>query len=290
MPRTCVHLMLLVAALMTAPASGQSLFDLDFPGGTLAQYVDAVRDVAHPVNIVARASVVPVRIEPVEFRNVSVDAALRFVEGRYTLPDGSLVQVNLQTASSGRQAPGGGDELMIYKLEGDRKSVRHDAETRSHVWSLAPILDEGQDPKDVLAAIEALLDLQDGEPAPARLRFHRETQLLLARAEERQLGVIDELLRELFEQKSRKEEASGSQREQNLRQALTNERAELKSRLTEYESGFDTLRRAATAAEARAAVLERRLDQLEDELREGFQTRLKLEQRVHLLETADKVR
>ncbi len=282
-----LRLLVLAAVLITPPALGEDVFDVEFGGGTMAEYVQAVRTAAGAANVVFTPVSAQVPVAPMRLTNVSLKAALELLEGSHTLPDSSRVDVVFRESNSGRSALEKLGELTIYRLEA-RKYIPGAPDLHSHVWSLAPILGADENPEPVLTAIEAALDLADGNRETARVRFHRETRLLLVRAAEPQIEVIDSLLGELETHPAGEDRDADPEAERREHEAV---QARLTTELSACRSETEAMRRAVVAAETRAEVLRERIAALEadrmgmqDEIRRILGERDAIERRLDLIE------
>ena len=192
-PRTLTATVL--AGLISIPALAQNdnggLIDLDFPGGSAAAYIAAVRAATDDANIVETAHLDLVEVQPVELRRVSIHAALAFLQGEYQSADDRAVQLLLQETLTRNTL-----ELPVFKIEARLRSPRTTT-LQSAVWSLALITSNGLSAEHVLTAIEAGLDLFGDAYPSANLRYHEDTGLLLGRAHPSQIDTIHELLSEL---------------------------------------------------------------------------------------------
>lgn len=180
------------------PAPGR--FDIDFAGGTVDQYVEAIRR-AHPAaNIVVLAGAGAYGVPAIRLRNVTVTAALQAVEQRGTLESGA----EFWLAVAVNRVQGGAEP--VHQLQYAQRT-REGGERTTRVWSVADLIVNGAKPADILGAVEVALLL---ESTPIEIRFHEPTQLVMARGYPRQLHTVEAVLIEV-------------DRSQALIQALTND-------------------------------------------------------------------
>lgn len=162
-------------------------FNLDFPGGTVADYAAAVRAACPGANIVMLSGAEKASVPAMTFRDVTVEAAMRAIEADRANPDGS------RSALLVRGIEIGGSPEGVYKIEleslGQAKS-----EAVVCVWSLAPMLAAGVKIEDALSAVEAALGVDE---RPTKIKYHEATNLLIVRATEQQHKLINAVIHEV---------------------------------------------------------------------------------------------
>jgi len=189
-----------------SPFGGKSreakTFDVTFGGGTLEQYIEALRAASkdEPVNVMMAEDVRNVRIPKLSLKGVSVFTAIRALE-RIKGSSGGLVMVTehrnegndviysvFAHGSGVPQQPGGGSGSRLVLSLSNLVPADLDAAKREERLSV------------VLSAIEAALRLgrPEGAEAPA-VALHKESGLLmvLGSAEDRQ--TVQSVLVELLE-------------------------------------------------------------------------------------------
>jgi len=226
--------------------------DFRFDGGTAVEYVDALRAVAPTLNVVLEPDAALVRIEPVDMRHVDPETAIYLLDDMTRiLDDNQRIELDVQTIL---RSPG---TAPLYQVFVERRASRPQSIPVSHVWSLRELIEGGTPADHVLTAIEAALDLSDGQ-APAKLRFHPETFLLLVHAQPAQLETIDAIVEELTRAQRgaapTEQERNAKSTEVNLRKSMQ-ELAVARRELVEYRSAL--------------AVAKRELDLLETRLRDA---------------------
>lgn len=195
-----------IACITSAPAPGlaqpqaqpfdpalrgteQPRADIDFPGGTIAEYVEAVAEAFGGANAVIQPGAEDMSVAPVKLTQVRrVDALIvlqavaRAEPTRriQVIPSTEIVQIGLATRPS--SAP---------------QEVR--------VWSLQRLTDSGAKAEDVLSAIETAINLVPGEP---QIKFHRETNLLMMRASIDQLDAAQQVLQALTQAAEQRHDAA----------------------------------------------------------------------------------
>lgn len=171
------------------------LITLRFPGGTLPEYVQAVKLASDgdPINVVIRGEAGDVRVPQVFLERVSARSALELVTGTY-LTDDLAINVILSIPGS---SPGGftGPGEPIYLLEVRRDIIRRSSmagrpmPSETLVVSIRDLILPlpGEPPElavareAVLTAVEAALTTAAGEADPS-VRFHEDTGLVILHA------------------------------------------------------------------------------------------------------------
>lgn len=199
----------MVAAAVCAGAVGQNaapaqraqpkdlIVSVEFEGGTIGEYVRAIKE-AHPeANVVVSPEAVPLPMPEVSIHGASLGSALHItMTYGSTMPGMPGVEVLVDRA-------GGGEGLPVYKITARSIAPR---DLRSTVISLAPVIESGVTKDDALAAMQAAMELF---PTRATLRFHEDTSLLLVRGSGEQLELL-ELVADRLEQDATVERESSS--------------------------------------------------------------------------------
>ncbi len=165
-----------------------SRFDVQFPGGTLEEYVERIRQ-ARPggaANVVVMPEARSLEVPPVSLVAVTVEAAVSFLEGEYKLPDGREAEVEVTSYTIG-DSP---DLVMKVAAEYESRDIC------TSVWNVEEALRAGQTAEEFLGAIEAVLSLFSEK---AKLSFHPPTGLLVFRGTDEQLDLVRETIEELIE-------------------------------------------------------------------------------------------
>ena len=170
------------ASALSAGSSPADVVTVDFRGGTLVGYVEAIRQATDGANIVVTgvdAQAIPVGA--IRLDDVSVESALRAVEQTYPVDDREWVDVRLQTVGPPNQ-PG----KPVYRLGAVRSSVK--------VWNVLDMFVSKVKPADVLTAVDAAVELVMENDQPARVRFHESTGVLIATGSPRQVNAIEDVI------------------------------------------------------------------------------------------------
>lgn len=202
-PVMTVSLLLMAFIAFTATAQsdqankrrieGPPLVTMKFPGGTAADYVAAIKTAAGDVNIVPAVECEDVPVPAVELTDASIEAALSVLQGRKHQKGDALIELAVHDANSGQ--PG---EQQIFNVIAISKNFQRPMPPQlSRVWSIAGIAEARVKPEDVLTAIQTSLDLLGDGSKPAQIKFHKETNLIIARGSPEQIDSIDEVVRQL---------------------------------------------------------------------------------------------
>lgn len=179
-----------------------SRLDLEFPGGTVDDYVNRIREArpSHAANVVVMPNARPLKVPPVTLVAVTVEAAVQLLEGRYVLPDGRRVEIDVTSYAIGDSSD------LVMKVTAEIEPL----EIRASVWSVEEALMSGQTAEELLGAIEAVLLLF---PEKAKVSFHPPTRLLIARGTGEQLSLVRDAIEELIDSAEKRREKIESLRE-----------------------------------------------------------------------------
>ena len=235
------------------------VIDLDFAGGTAASYLDAVREATGgKINIVAMPHVEEIILPAMKLRQVSVLAAISLLDGESLQTADRRVRLGVQPVG-----PTAGDTTPLFKVAAIVEEAReYSGSLRSNIWSVADMVTGGMTPDNITTAVSAALELIGPEAAKAQVRFHKETSLLLARAEVEQIEIIDNVIDELRRSNSQKQAQSIA--------PIRQQAEEMKARLLETQAKMEAMNgemterlRAGEMAKVRAEAMERRAAELE---------------------------
>ncbi len=179
-------------------------FDLDFRGGTIASYAQAIREACPKANIVVLGDAAEVPLPAMSLRDVTVEASMRAVEGQQQDTSGA------ETALFVRGVDISGSPESVYTIQRAPKHAPPEERPSVHVWSLSPSLASGAKLADILSAIEAALAV-DGRPS--KLSYHEATNLLIVRGVETQHQLVDSVIHEVEYSKQVKDGEKGGSRE-----------------------------------------------------------------------------
>lgn len=176
-------------------------FDLDFPGGTPADLVAAIQKaMGRPLNAIIAAEYANRRLPPVKVNQV--DAQQLFDAMSNASASTVLVQVSWNNTTTYNSSdvrygfialnqPLTDDTIWTFYERGTAQLPN-----LSRFYLLTPYLDSGLTVDDITTAIQTGWRLQ-GNAAPPKLSFHKETKLLIAVGNPNELETIDSALKAL---------------------------------------------------------------------------------------------
>jgi hypothetical protein len=204
-----------------APATGElSKFDLNFPGGMPQALVVAIeKALGKPLNAIIPDEYADTKLPALRMKTVDVSqlfSALQAATAKtvmYTSGSyygggayGGYKSYNQFQTSCGFKSVGGklSDDTIWYFYV-DRPALPEGASIAKgakvcRFYSLAPYLERHLTVDDITTAIETGWKML-GEPAPAAIKFHKDTRLLIAVGEPSALETIDAVLKALEEPK-----------------------------------------------------------------------------------------
>jgi hypothetical protein len=161
-------------------------FDIDFPGGTLAELLTVIEGkLGAKPNVIASKEALEVVLTAFSLRKVRTTDVLNALEKL-----AAFNRPRIEMSTSGRIT------IVLVKPVAIRKPRK--APTWTRVYDLRDLL-LGLNPykiADIVTAVETAWGM-DPEPHGARLKFHEETRLLIAMGTELELEIIDQVLREM---------------------------------------------------------------------------------------------
>ena len=296
MKRNCIVLATILAALMlawpghaqdkpqpTAPAEETSpnsapekLLNLDFPGGSAADYVSAIRKTAADANIIVISDISSVPFPAVQLRNVDIQSALNVLNSIHQAQSGRAVEVRVGADMPPTRNKPGSMERPVFTVsaqfgglaDGARDSVVLDISDILSPVNNAPASSQTA-AADVLTAIETASQMLQGEFQPAQIKFHEATGLLIARGHPEQIGTIQRVVQQLQSKRERMRqrarEADAAKAEAQQLGELTRERDQMRNELenlarqsAEWKTKFDVMQ--SELEQARKALQDREHD------------------------------
>ncbi|CAG1008315.1 hypothetical protein PHYC_03549 [Phycisphaerales bacterium] len=197
------------------------LITIDFKGGTVAEYVAALRKSAgeEPVNVVLSKEAADVPLSTISLRLVSLDNAVQAISPAAGLANGEFLIQRIKP-----MAPPNSNAAAVYSVDYIRRervvqtvSGRIFGDPQIQVFSLKPLTEPS--PEDggptvtehaetILTAIQTALDLDASTEAPRPdVKFHRESGLLIVRAIPAQLRAVEGCLERMRDDVDRRRAA-----------------------------------------------------------------------------------
>lgn len=185
-----------------APApTGPTLFSLDFPGGTLRDFANAVRRANVQATLIVDEIAANFRLPALEMRQVDLETAGAIVEVIANPPEGRDGQVHVHSWGIAGSLETAVAIRGRYMTEGSRQTV--------HVWSLAEHLQAGMNADDLLSGVEAAVGaVGDG----GAIRFHAPTAMLIVRGGPDQVSAADQAVGRMLEVGERSERSENNLR------------------------------------------------------------------------------
>jgi hypothetical protein len=180
------------AATPTSP-DAEPVFDLDFPGGTPAELVTAIGKASgKTLNAIIAPEYATRRLPPIKASGITAASLFRTLanveRGPAIVGDGAATWQNRASFITEDGAP---DARSIWYFATSGEPPRQPA--RTNFYSLAPYLRDGVTVDDITTAIRTAWEMRGDSPAPT-IKFHQETQILIAVGHPEQLEAIDGVL------------------------------------------------------------------------------------------------
>lgn len=243
----------------------QKLFSVEFPGGTVADYIEAVRKAAGDVNVVILGNVRDIPMQPVRLAGVDAQSALQVLNETPRVQKGRGVEVRVS-----HEPPNSADELPLFTVHSSLDVQESPRVQKSMVFSVAEILNQDVKAEDLLTAVQTALELLGDDYEPAQIKFHEATGLIIARGHPNQMQDVYEVLDRLTGQ-ARDKLAAKQVREQRaaeVRQGLDQELRHITMELTTCKTRNDVLEEEMARLRAAFDDREALIDRLRGELAE----------------------
>ena len=228
----------------------EQLFDVKFGGGSVYEYLNTVKD-ASPVSFNFQSTIpqhANLTLRPVTLKAVDLETAVQFLDDVEPADESFELEVEYFPATT--------STIAVVNVHTKKHRDARQQRTQplfSNVWSLAT-LTQSMEPEQILNVIELAIELEESETQP-KLRFHNETQLLIARAPRETISVIDRIIEtlEVSQQRARQiDEKSVSNRLQDLESAY----AAAQNTIKEQRAALDDARREQAHFMARMEAIE----------------------------------
>ncbi len=260
---------------------GEARRDVEFEGGSFAQYIEFVQTVWPEVNIVANDDELSsLQVPPIALRQATVQDALWVAQS-------ALGDQGTRIHRMGPTQESASIEGMLIFVKTARAPS---AAVRTHTWSVANLLLRDIDQEQMLTAIKTALELGDGEEVT--LRLHPPTGLLIARGTSTQMSTIDEVVDRLQDSAKATAEHAKPAAEEAFRdleiEGLKIELKEREGRLKQATELIEDLKKERDALKAALLDLERRNARLEAQVRSALEQAQSADERRSLLEETNR--
>ncbi|MCW5777032.1 MAG: hypothetical protein KIS87_11385 [Phycisphaeraceae bacterium] len=240
------------------------LITLRFPGGSLPEYVQAVKLASqdNPVNVVIRGEAGDVRLPQVFLERVSIRSALELVTGNYAIDDLAVrADVSIQGAFPD---PFAGPGEPIYLIEVRRDTGRRTTPTgrlmpaETLVVSIRDLItplpgdpaNSAMSRESVLTAVEAALTTAAADSEPT-VRFHEDTGLVILNAPQPALVAAQNAINAISSDLARRRELAKLQSTRSMADAakLELELADARANAELQSIGIERAKQRFTIAE-----------------------------------------
>lgn len=177
-----------IAASETTSAS--DLFDLDFPGGSLQEYVDAIRKQVRNANIIVMPEAMDITLPTIHLTSVDVGGSLAMLNNLRTKTSSQEIKTIVSYHHGNRNL----GESDIYTINAEISSLKYITE----VYSVREIIRGHVSDKHLLSLIESSLAALPEDLPAAKVQYHPETGVLIVSGYKAQTALISRLLGELY--------------------------------------------------------------------------------------------
>lgn len=191
-------------AAVAKPVVGPAVVSLNFAGGTLAEFVDAVRKDQSRANIVLATQARDAQVPAIVLKSAGLEQAL----------EGACMAAAADYDVRVKEFRGFGEP--VYSITAvQRPASRQGAPRRALATAIEQVVfstssltierEKGMKPLEVATILSTIeLAMADEQKAP-RIRFHEDSGLLLVRGSRAQTGVAEQVLRTLEKDLDRRE-------------------------------------------------------------------------------------
>gem|GEM_PF-3176768 len=265
--------MLTAAVVTQAEPDGGETFNMNFEGGTVADYTAALKR-AVKANIVLIEPAGDVPLPPMNLSQVSFYTAMSLLDDFTQQMGQDRIELHLAKADDDIGLP-------VYTVRARLSSGLMQLPMASAVISVAGILQsEAFSPEDCMGAIDMALEVMGGDREPAQIRFHPATGLLIARGAPEQINAIHEVVGQLWES------AESVLKERNM--MPPEEREELRQELEQVSQRVEEFKRGFAMQKEETDLIRRKMEEgrhdYEQVIKEREAKIFELQQRIHELE------
>lgn len=231
-------------ALSLVGQQAESSFSVQFQGGTVEGYLDALREANEEMNIIMLDDVSRFALPPVELKYVTRRQAMEVLDGMEKVIDGRSHHIAVQMIEDKFGVPVFSVRVIEERMHGPQPET---PETLvSQVWPVKELLTRLENPDQLVTAVETALEMMGEVDDAVAVRFHEETGLLIARGRLGHVRMIDSVINALEEQAA--SEMTPSE-EEKIRQGYENHILDIETRA---QQEIDAVRREVADAHARA--------------------------------------
>ena len=198
--------------------------ETQFTGGTLADYIEAVKRAAgdDAPTVMIRGDAGTIRVAPVDLRQIHMFAAIQLLDGNHMGVD-SQTPYGVKSVNVG--SPSGGRPAYLVTIEGYGRSKPGAPEREFMVLPIREITEAlpGDPPEivipaeTVLTAVETVIAIADPEGSATEIRFHPESGLLMLAGPSKALVAAQQVLVQIAQDvDQRRDRARELQRAQGL--------------------------------------------------------------------------
>ncbi len=245
--------------------------NLEWPGGTLADYVERVLKAtgSNPLNVVVDPAVESWPVAPVTLRQVSPSAAIELLEWATQVPETHRFSVGLASRGRDNSAP-----VMVLRAERLPTGALQHMPAQVQVLPIRPLIEPGPGESSsmvyksdvVLSALEAALQMADQDGQPATVRFHPDSGLLLVKGDHGELNsavrTVDLLSADLEERRRRFAAEPSKELSQRLSKIAEASRGDLELELVDLRAELTITQANVQQARVEAQRIEEELPRL----------------------------
>jgi hypothetical protein len=232
-------------AAATQRDTAATLFSVDFPGGTVGELADAIRDANENATIVVSEDAASWSVPALQLRRIDLFSAARLIEQVASSP---LPTPDSRLSVAASRIPGTND--VAISLSVGRAVSLEERKIGTRTWSVREHLNGGLPADDLLSAVQAMVET---EPGDSTIRFHEPTALLIIRGSEAQLTLVSDGLEQL---------RAEVRQDQNRADTVLDDIAQIEDRLVEARGEL-------RIAEKQVEVARASLKQMQDAVSEG---------------------
>lgn len=165
---------------LSLPAA-QVKISVDFAGGTIGEYVDAVKKEADSLNLIVTESAKELKLPKIALKNVPVNIAVKCIEQCFD-PNKTIVRV-------------GGEVQGVQFIQAEIVSTN-----QVEVLNVRHLISDNKNEKEkenFLAAVETGLQMQSETTQNLKIKFHEETGLLFLSGDRSEISLVQKIVSEL---------------------------------------------------------------------------------------------